>query len=127
DVDELTGETLAGKGQATVGRLQQALDEMAEAKSPERLMNGALWSVGLTLIFIGIVWVLRRLDRAATRWLGDIADRQLSTSQAAAAALVRQTRLVYFAQRAVDVASVLLVLIAAYAWLGIVLRRFPYT
>ena len=67
------------------------------------------------------------MDRAASAWLAAIADRQLSDSQAAAAALVRQTRFVHYAQRAIDVASVLIVLVVGYVWLGIVLRRFPYT
>ena len=40
---------------------------------------------------------------------------------------MRQTHFVNYAQRGVDVASILILLIFGYVWLGFVLRLFPYT
>ena len=125
DVDQLSGETLDSKGQATVARLQQALDEMAEANSPRRLLDGTLMAAAPTLVFVAMIWALRRADRRVAAWLAATTDRRLSKSQAAA--LLRQTRLAHYAKRAIDLASVLIILIVGYVWLGFVLRRFPYT
>ena len=65
DVDELAGETLDAKGQATVAHLQQALDEMAEAHSPRTAPAKRAASAGFTLLFLALIWILRRVDRAA--------------------------------------------------------------
>ncbi len=127
DVDELSGETLDSKAQATVAHLQQAFDELAEASSPRRLLWSVLLSLLPTLVFVAIIFGLRRGGRRARAWLAAMTDRRLSDSQAAAAALVRQTHFVQYAQRGIDVASVVILLILGYVWLGFVLRRFPYT
>jgi small-conductance mechanosensitive channel len=127
DVDELAGETLEAKGQATLSRLQQALDEMTEAESPRALMRGAALSVVATAVLIVLVWVMRRADRALTRWVAATTERRLSASPELAATLLRQTRLVHYVQRAIDIVSIVIVLAVAYSWLGYTLRRFPYT
>ena len=127
DVDELGGETIEAKTQAAVAHLQQALDEITEAHSPRRLLSEALIALGFTAILLAVLWIVRRVDRVTARWVASITERRLSASKEAAAAIARQARLSDYAQRAVHVASIVVVAVTAYWWLVAVLRRFPYT
>ena len=127
DVDTLAGETMETKSAAALSSMQQALDELKELETPNAILWGVLKATTATAIFAGVVWLLRRLDRAAGRRLAVAARRRRSASPAVAAALLRQTRLVRYAKRALDLATLAVVLLFAYLWLLYVLRRFPYS
>ena len=127
DVDTLAGETMETTSAAALARMQQALDELKELETPNAILWGVLKATTATAIFAAVVWLLRRLDRAAGRRLAVAARRRRSASPAMSAALLRQTRLVRYAKRAIDLATLAVVLLFAYLWLLYVLRRFPYS
>ncbi|HKW00193.1 MAG TPA: mechanosensitive ion channel domain-containing protein [Vicinamibacterales bacterium] len=127
DVDTLAGETMETKSAAALARMQQALDEMRELETPHALLWGAVKAAGATVIFAGLLWLLGRLDRAAGRRLAAAARRHRAATPAVAAALLHQARLVRYAKRAIDLATLVLGLLFAYLWLLYVLRRFPYS
>ena len=127
DLDELTGETLDTKGPPALSRLQLALDETLEARTPRLLLLGALEAVAATAVFIAIVWGLRRADRVTARWIAVMTERRVSASLQAPLAVVRQSRLVTYGNYATNLVMLAIGLIAGYLWLMFVLRRFPYS
>jgi small-conductance mechanosensitive channel len=127
DVDELAGETLTDKATTTVARLQQALNEKVEARSPRLMLEGALFALGATALFILLLWALQIVDRTARRWLAASTERRLNASRKGAAAILRQARIVHYEQRLIDFLLLAIGLVFAYWWLSFVLRRFPYS
>jgi small-conductance mechanosensitive channel len=126
DVDGLTGETPDKVAAAATTRLHRALDEVVEIRTPGRVLGAAVNAVAGTLLFLFGLWgILRLYRRGVTR-----------ISQAAAARLERLPGGAVLARVADARAGVrrLIVLLLglvgfafAYAWLGFVLRQFPYT
>jgi small-conductance mechanosensitive channel len=126
DVNTLAGETLQQTSAAAVASLQQAFDEALELRSPSRLLRAGLLAAGGTLLWLGLLWVLRRIHRASAQQLNRTTERQLE-KLSAGADIVRATRLPELLKGGVDLISILLVLVVTYSWLTFVLRRFPYT
>jgi len=126
DVDQLADETLESKSQLALSRLQVALDEVREGESGRAIGWGSAQAGAVTIVFIALIVMLRRLDRAATEWLAST-EHRLSDTLQLPTALVQRTRLIYYVQRAVDLATIVVVLIIGYVWLTFVLRRFPYS
>jgi small-conductance mechanosensitive channel len=125
DVDALAGETLEQKAATAATRLQTALLEAVEMRTPGRLLRSGVAALLATGIFIGLVWMLRRGHTGAVSRLTSAADRQLERFPGAQ--VVRATRLIEFMRHAVMFVSVAVGLLFAYSWLTFVLRRFPYT
>src|SRR5262249_23711610 len=126
DVDTLAGETMETKSAAALAHMQQALDEVGELEAPGVLMRAVVNAAMAPAIFIPLLSCLARLERAAGRWLAIAARRRAATPEVSAEFL-RQTRLVHYAKRAIDVTTLAIVLLFAYLWLLFVLRRFPYS
>jgi small-conductance mechanosensitive channel len=125
DVDALAGETLEQKASIAAARLQIALEEAVEMRTPGRLARAGVAALLATMIFIGLVWMLRRGRAVVVHRLTSAADRQLERFPGAQ--VVRATRLLEFMRHGVMFATVAVGLLFAYAWLTFVLRRFPYT
>jgi len=126
DVDALLGETVESKAQTTVVRLQQALDEIAEARRPAALVRGLAEAVLATVAFVLAIWLLRRARRRAAIAIEGITKQTLS-STGVGGELVNQTRLLQWVRHSVNILAVAIGLPLAYIWLFFVLRRFPYT
>jgi small-conductance mechanosensitive channel len=126
DVDRLAGETLEAKSAAALESMQQALDEVRELDTPRALLWGVLKASVATVIFVAVMWIVRRVDRAAGRRLA-VAARRRRLATPVSAAFLRQARLIRYAKRAIDLALLAVVLLFGYLWLLYVLRRFPYS
>src|SRR3972149_5239348 len=63
------GETLDGKSHAAMEQLRRALAEADEARSPERLLRGALFAGGATAVALLLVAALARVHRRLSAWL----------------------------------------------------------
>jgi small-conductance mechanosensitive channel len=126
DVDTLAGETLEGVSAETVSRLQRAFDEAVELRQPRMLLRGALMALVATFFYAGLLWLVRRGQRATAQRLNRTTERQLQRLTRGAE-IVRASRLPDLLMRAVDAIALLLVLAITYPWLTFVLRRFPYT
>jgi small-conductance mechanosensitive channel len=126
DVDALLGETVESKAAAAVARLQQALDEIAEARRPGLLVRGLAQALAATVAFAFGIWLLHRARRRTTVAIEGVTKQTLSNS-AVGGELVSQTRLLQWVRHSVDVIAVAIGLALAYVWLFFVLRRFPYT
>lgn len=128
DIDELAGDTLPGVTALTVERLQQVLDEAAEARRPAALMR----AVAIAVLVIGaaglVLWALGRAHRRVSDRLAALAEKAvaqagLADQQAASAS----HRLALFLRRVVLVAIVAGRILVAYGLVSFTLRLFPYT
>jgi small-conductance mechanosensitive channel len=128
DVDDLEGQTLQSVSDQTVARLQQALDEAAEARRPARLLRAGAFAV----LGLGVGWVLLRalgrMRRRASERLSTLAQKAVTRTGLHDQHAVRATdRIDYFQRRLVSIAFVGLQFGVIYALVTFILRQFPYT
>jgi small-conductance mechanosensitive channel len=125
DLDPAGTQTLEDLAGTTVARLEQALGEAVEIRTPARL----LWGVGLallaTLVLVVLLRALVRTHAATTRAVTRIAERQLQ--RLPGGELMRATRMPEVVRYATGVVMTGAGVFVFYAWLTFTLRRFPYT
>jgi small-conductance mechanosensitive channel len=127
DIDELSGETMAGVAAQTVDRLRQALDEAVEARTPQALIVSAI-SAGAGLIGGALViWGLVRMHRAFATRLVEAAEQKLANVGIADVSTLRASRVLDFQRGLLRTIAVGLGLLVTYSTLTFILRRFPYT
>ncbi len=126
DVNTLAGETRSRTATTAAAALQVAVDEAAELRTPRRLLEAGVLAAGATLLFVALLWGLRRIHRAGARQVSSTTERQLGRLKVGAE-IVRASHVPELLLRAVDLASILLGVLVAYMWVTFVLRRFPYT
>jgi small-conductance mechanosensitive channel len=126
DVDAHAGETVQRTAADTAARLQTAFDEAVELHNPSRLLRNGLLAFVATLIYLGALWLLRRVHRAGSARLSVGAERQLGRLPGGEI-ILRASSAPAFVRRASAIVSLLVVLLLTDMWLTFVLRRFPYT
>lgn len=127
DVDDLSGDTLEGITRETVARLQQALTEAHEARTPGVLLRaGALALIALTAGLLAL-WGISRGRRAGAQRLIDLSEKTAARTGVASAEALRTTRVFEVERRFVNAVALLLNALIIYAVVTFVLRRFPYT
>ena len=127
DVDELSGETLDQAAAGAARRLQQALDEAYEARTPARLLRSAAVALAVMLTGALLVFAVARSHRAVSARLVDLAETTVTKSGIADANLLRASRLGEFQRRLTSYIAVVLYLLISYSVIAIILRRFPFT
>ena len=127
DLDELRGETLQQKVSLAAARLQTAMDEQTELRSPARVAWGALQSLIATVVFVPLLWTIVRTHRVLVVRVPETAEQQLQKISASHLQLVRASHAPEILRHAVTAAAVIAGLVLSYVWLTFVLRRFPYT
>jgi small-conductance mechanosensitive channel len=125
DVDVLAGESMEAAAAAAAVRLQRALLEAGELHAPARLLRAAAETVGITGLLIALLWLLRLLERAVSRWLTRVTERRIGSRWSGQALLAAQ--LPRLLERGVRLLLGSGALILVYLWFAFVLRRFPYT
>ena len=126
DLDVLTGETLEAASGTAASRLQVALAEASELGVPGRVLSAIGQVLAVTAALVGLLWLLRRGDRAAARRLETTLERRLASTTWSGHAL-RATHLPRVLHGAVRLALAGSAFVLTYLWLAFVLRRFPYT
>jgi small-conductance mechanosensitive channel len=127
DVDQLAGETVESKAALAVSRLQVALDEAVELRTPRRLVASALRSLGMTLVLGLLIYVTWRFHRVFGKRLLDDTERRLQRLSSGGSSLIRASRVSEFLKGAVTVVAAGVMFVLVYSWLFYVLRQFPYT
>jgi small-conductance mechanosensitive channel len=126
DVDGLTGETPDGVATEAATRLQRALHEVVELRTPGRVLRAVVNAVAGSMLFLVGVWGIVRLHRRVVNRLSQAAAHTLERLPGGAiVGRVADARA--GARRLILLLLVLLSCSMAYAWLGFVLRQFPYT
>ena len=127
DVDNLAGETVEGVTAQSIVRLQQALAEADEARTPRRLLIGVgLGSLGLAVGFL-LLWALVRAHRKFAGRLVDVAEQKLAKTGITDVASLRASRLLEFQRGLLTAITMGMGIVVAYSTVTFVLRRFPYT
>jgi len=127
DVDELAGETLEQKAALATSRLQTAVNEEVELRTPLRLVWAAVQSIAVTMLFVALLWAIRRGYRVLAVRLPEGAEQKLSKFSSGDLELIRASKAGAILQRFISSVAVVLAFVLGYFWLTFVLRRFPYT
>jgi small-conductance mechanosensitive channel len=127
DVDELRGETVKQAAERTVLRLQQALDEAAEARTPRTLLRATAVAGAAIVVGLLLLWGWARTRRAAAAKITAIAERTVARTGFADIDALRASRLPGLERRLVTVVIVSLQVIVIYGLVTFSLRLFPYT
>jgi small-conductance mechanosensitive channel len=127
DVDALAGETVENVTAQVIPRLQQALLEANEARTPRRF----LIAVGLSALGIAvgglILWGLVRAHRRFAGSLVEVAERRLTKTGLTDVTSLRASRVLEFERGLLTSLAVGSGIVVVYSTLTFVLRRFPYT
>jgi small-conductance mechanosensitive channel len=125
DLDPAGTDTIAELADATVTRLQLAIDEAIELRTPRRLVASAVLVLLVTGAWLVALRYLARLHVKLVLQARMLADRQLP--HLPKAELVRAARVPELAQSMVTALSAGVALLLLYAWLTFVLRQFPFS
>ncbi len=127
DLDHLGGEVLDAAAADAKRALERVIAETREARSARLMLVAALWAGGATVVFAGMLWLLRRLGEALSRRVQSFVSRTVEETKIAGAAILRRDRALRIVRRLVQAGFWAIVLLLTYEWLGFVLGRFPYT
>jgi small-conductance mechanosensitive channel len=127
DLDAVSGETVQQAASEVVNRLQRALAEVGEARTPARLIRSTAVALGALTVGFLLLAAVGRSRRAASARLEALSEKTVAKSGIADVQLLRASRLLDFERRLVLMAAAALQIVIAYSTLTFVLRRFPFT
>jgi small-conductance mechanosensitive channel len=127
DVDELSGETPQQTAADAVARLDRAVAEALELRTPRRLVAAAARSLAGSALYLLLLWGVWRLHRNLVERLPRTAEERLGRLAKGDAQLVRASHAPEYLRRLVTLAAVVGGVVLTYWWLFFVLRQFPYT
>jgi len=127
DVDKLSGETLETLTLTTLDKLHRVIAETRESRDSEAMARGAATAAGATAVALIVALVLSRLHKGVGGRLVSAIDSKAERLRLGGAELIRRDRILAAVGWLMNAGYWLLVLLLAYAWLGFVLARFPFT
>ncbi len=127
DPDRLRAETLPQAAAAAVRALEQVSAETRESRDARLLLRATLRAAAVTLVFVVLLYALRRGRSAVARRLTGRLTARVSAVTGARAAFVQRERIVRGALTALSILGWALSGLLWYWWLGSVLSQFPYT
>jgi small-conductance mechanosensitive channel len=127
DSHPLRGVTFEAAVSDAVRMLEQTIAETREARSGRLMLAAALWAAGATLIYVVLLWVLRRVGRAVTARMLRLADATAEQFRIGGAEILQRDRTLRIVRRLLQFGFWAFVLLLTYEWFGYVLGRFPYT
>jgi small-conductance mechanosensitive channel len=126
DVDALQGEDLAATAGEAARRLQVAFDEAVELRTMTAVTSAGAIALAATVLYVLAMWCVIKVDRRVAQHLSRSAERHLRRL-GGGDALVQATGASTNVTRVFTLITWVLGLLLTYAWLTIVMRRFPYT
>jgi len=127
DVDELSGETLAGAAADATGRVQAALIAAVEAREPSVMLRTSIRAMAACAVGLLTLYGLARAHRVVAGRLVAIAERTIERSGIVDVDAVRASRLLDVERWVVTAAAMSLALATIYVATGYILRQFAYT
>jgi small-conductance mechanosensitive channel len=127
DTDPLAGETPQIVAREAAKRLQQAIADYREQRTPRYLATAAGWVALATVIYLGLLRLLFLIDRAIGRRIAVAAGARAEKVHVRGVSLFEAQQVRWIVRRVVALAAWALGLIASYAWLTFALKQFPYT
>lgn len=127
DVHPEVGETTQNVAREAAARLDLAIADYREQRTPQFVVDATLRVTLATLIFLLALHALQRLNRAAGRWLAEVAARHSKRVHLEGVALLDEARMAGAARRIVALLTWALGLLAAYLWVTYTFEQIPYT
>jgi small-conductance mechanosensitive channel len=127
DLQRLDGETVMQAAQRAAAALDAAAAATRESRDLKAIVLAAGLAAAATAIFAVLVWALGRLRQAVHARLSRLAAEHAERVRISGVALFHRESARLAVRRLVGVAYWVVILLAAYEWLGYVLTRFPYT
>lgn len=127
DIDPQVGETTRNVAREAAKRLENAIVEYREQRSPRYLLVRSGWAALATGIYIGLLWLLFRINRWAGHRIAMAAGRRAEKVHVHGVSLLDPQRVRWIARRLFALLALVLVLFATYSWLTFTLTQFPYT
>ncbi|MCV2367814.1 mechanosensitive ion channel family protein [Roseateles oligotrophus] len=127
DVDARTAKTLDETAAAAKFQLQQVIAETRESRDESKLLRGLLIAVAATLVFAGLLALLRRGQRALAAWLSSQMSRRAAELEVAGTQLLQGDKVLTMVSWGVRGGGWALLALLSYQWLSLVLSQFPYT
>jgi small-conductance mechanosensitive channel len=127
DLDPISGEGMEPVVGRVVKNLTLALDESREARSLRALLRAAGVAVLVTAIFVLFLWGLLRAYRGLWKRLEGFERRTLGKVHIEGFTLLEIDQILFLSRLATKLFFWAVGLFAAYAWLTLALRQFPFT
>jgi small-conductance mechanosensitive channel len=127
DVDRLRGETFETLVGNAVHALEKTIAETKEARDGRLMLIAAGWAAGATVVYVFLLWGLRRIGRAVTRRMLLLADSTAGQIRIGGSEILQRERTLVLVRRLLQIGFWAFVLLLTYEWFGYVLSRFPYT
>ena len=127
DVDRLEGQTFEGLEADALRALEKVIAETREARSGRLMLEAALWAAGATVVYLLLLWGVRLLGRAVTRYMLRLAESTAGQLKIGGSEILQRERALRFVRRVLQAGFWVIALLFTYQWIGYVLTRFPYT
>jgi len=127
DADVLRQERAEELAQRAARSLQRVIGESRESRDLNSMLRAAAAAALASLIFAGLIWLLRRLRLGMQTWVLGLAQRHAERLPLGEATTVLRARLAKGVPRVLAFLQGVIVLLLSYEWLSTVLARFPYT
>ena len=127
DVGQLDEDAVLTVANDAARALERAIEETREAHDARAMLRAGVWAAVTTVIFILLLWLLRRMLRFVDVKLRRAADRMGARITARGGEILPRERVLLYVHRMVMFAGFAIGLLLAYNWIGLVLARFPFT
>jgi small-conductance mechanosensitive channel len=127
DVVPDLGETTQNVAREAALRLDRAIEEHREQRSPRYMLEAALLVLLATLLFTAVVFALLRVNRVVGGRITAVAARHAQKVRVEGVSLLDEAHIAGATRRMLTLLAWATVLFAGYLWLTFVLERIPYT
>lgn len=127
DIDPFQQETINSVANQAVTRINLVLKETKEGRSLERMLQAGAYALLASCIFVGLLWILFKLRRAAVAKILSVARDKLDGHQLVQAKLIKRDHIQSGVRRLLQWFSWVLIFLLSYEWLSFVLSQFPFT
>ena len=127
DIDPQVGETTQNVAREAAKRLQVAIVEYREQRTPRYLLIQLGWALLATAIYAGLLRLLFVIDRGLGRRIAGAAAERAERVHVHGVSLLDPQQIRWIARRGVNLVAWVLALFATYSWLTFVLESFPFT
>jgi small-conductance mechanosensitive channel len=127
DVDLLAGDTLDAAAQDAKAALEKVIAETHEARSTRLMVAAGLWAGGATVVYLCLLWLLRKLARTVSRRMLRLTAEAAGHLRVGGTEILPRDRAIRIVRRMLQAVFWAAVLLLTYEWVGYVLGRFPYT
>nr|WP_315472248.1 mechanosensitive ion channel domain-containing protein [uncultured Undibacterium sp.] len=127
DVDPFQQEMLTSVANQAVARINLVLKETQEGRSLDRMLRASAYALLASCIFIGLLWILFKLRRAAVTKILSVARDKLDGHQLVQAQLIKRDHIQSGLRRLLQWLSWVVIFLLSYEWLSFTLSQFPFT